>query len=87
MWESGNGYCGEVSLQIAGIENGFWVGQGQARDLATYSNLDAASGYSLRTLTVPSSYAGQTIRIHFKGTEDSSRQTSFVVDNVSLMAQ
>jgi len=34
MWENGDGYCGEVSLQVAGIRMGFWVGQNQARHLA-----------------------------------------------------
>lgn len=34
MWENGDGYCGEVSLQVAGIQMGFWVGQNQARNLA-----------------------------------------------------
>ena len=34
MWENGNGYCGEISLQVAGIRMGFWVGQNQARHLA-----------------------------------------------------
>jgi hypothetical protein len=34
MWENGDGYCGEVSLQLAGLQMGFWVGQNQARNLA-----------------------------------------------------
>jgi hypothetical protein len=34
MWENGDGYCGEVSLQVAGLQMGFWVGQNQARNLA-----------------------------------------------------
>ena len=34
MWQNGDGYCGEVSLQVAGIQLGFWVGQNQARKLA-----------------------------------------------------
>jgi hypothetical protein len=34
MWENGDGYCGEVSLQVAGARMGFWVGQNQARNLA-----------------------------------------------------
>jgi hypothetical protein len=51
--------------------------------LATYSNLNKASGYVLRTFDV-SSLAGQTVSISFSGTEDSSLQTSFVVDDTSL---
>ncbi|WP_427884766.1 M4 family metallopeptidase [Kribbella sp. GL6] len=51
--------------------------------LATYSNLNAASGYSLKSFNV-SSLAGQTVTISFSGTEDSSLQTSFVVDDTGL---
>jgi len=53
------------------------------KTLATYSNVNAAAGYTLRTFDV-SAYKGQTVRIYFKGTEDSSLQTSFVIDKVSL---
>jgi Zn-dependent metalloprotease len=51
--------------------------------LATYSNLNAASGYVLKSFNV-SSLAGQTVSISFSGTEDSSLQTSFVVDDTAL---
>ena len=51
--------------------------------LATYSNLNKASGYALRSFNV-SSYAGQTVTISFSGVEDSSLQTSFVVDDAAL---
>ncbi|MFI9644414.1 M28 family peptidase [Micromonospora sp. NPDC051925] len=53
--------------------------------LATYSNLNAASGYVLRSFDV-GAYAGQTVTLKFTGTEDSSLQTSFVVDDVTLQA-
>jgi len=51
--------------------------------LATYSNLNKASGYSLKSFNV-SSLAGQTVSISFTGTEDSSLQTSFVIDDTGL---
>jgi Zn-dependent metalloprotease len=51
--------------------------------LGTFSNLNKASGYTLHTYNL-SAYAGQTIRIKFNGTEDSSLQTSFVLDDVSV---
>ncbi|MEU5567466.1 hypothetical protein [Micromonospora musae] len=51
--------------------------------LASWSNLDAAAGYLQRTLDV-GGYAGQTVTLTFTGTEDSSLQTSFVVDDVTL---
>jgi hypothetical protein len=51
--------------------------------LATYSNLNAASGYAQKSFDV-SAYKGQTVKIYFKGVEDSELQTSFVIDDVSL---
>jgi len=51
--------------------------------LATYSNLNKASGYSLKSFNL-SSFAGQTVTISFTGTEDSSLQTSFVIDDTGL---
>ena len=51
--------------------------------LATYSNLNKASGYTLRSFNV-SSFAGQTVTVSFTGTEDSSLQTSFVIDDTAL---
>ncbi|HEY0805619.1 MAG TPA: S53 family peptidase [Pseudonocardiaceae bacterium] len=53
--------------------------------LATFSNLDAASGYTQHTVDV-SGFAGQTVTLTFTGTEDSQLQTSFVVDDTSLTA-
>ncbi|MCX4529135.1 MULTISPECIES: M28 family peptidase [unclassified Streptomyces] len=51
--------------------------------LATLSNVDAGSGYALKTYDV-SRFAGQTVTLQFKGVEDQSLQTSFVVDDVTL---
>ena len=51
--------------------------------LATFSNLNKNSGYALFSYDV-SAYKGQTIRIYFNGTEDSSLQTSFRVDDTSF---
>ncbi|MBI3687063.1 MAG: S8 family peptidase [Actinobacteria bacterium] len=51
--------------------------------LATYSNLNKAAGYVLRTINV-SGFAGQTATLTFTGVEDSSLQTSFVVDDTAL---
>ncbi|MEV4493734.1 M28 family peptidase [Micromonospora coxensis] len=53
--------------------------------LATYSNLNAASGYQLRSFNV-TGYAGQTVTLKFTGVEDASLQTSFVIDDVTLQA-
>jgi Zn-dependent metalloprotease len=51
--------------------------------LATYSNLNKAAGYSQKTFDV-SALAGQTVSVKFNGVEDSSLQTSFVVDDTAL---
>ena len=54
--------------------------------LATYSNLNKTTGYVQKTFDV-TSFKGQTIRIYFLGVEDSSLQTSFVIDDTSCMTQ
>ncbi|MET8948051.1 M4 family metallopeptidase [Streptomyces sp. NPDC004542] len=51
--------------------------------LATYSNLDKASGYTQKSFDL-SSFAGSTVTLKFTGAEDSSLQTSFVVDDTAL---
>jgi pseudomonalisin len=56
---------------------------GSATTLATYSNVNAASGYVLRTISL-NSYIGKTVTIKFSGTEDSSLATSFVLDDVAV---
>ncbi|MYM96316.1 M4 family metallopeptidase [Duganella vulcania] len=54
--------------------------------LATYSNVNAATGYQVRTFNMLA-YKGQTVTLSFAMNEDSSLQTSFVVDKVSLITQ
>jgi hypothetical protein len=51
--------------------------------LATYSNLNHATGYSQKSFNV-TAYAGQTIRVYLLGVEDFSLQTSFVCDDFAL---
>ncbi|QKW10265.1 M20/M25/M40 family metallo-hydrolase [Streptomyces sp. NA04227] len=51
--------------------------------LATLSNKDAASGYQQRTLALDG-YAGKQVTLTFSATEDSSLQTSFVLDDVEV---
>ncbi|MEW1912978.1 putative Ig domain-containing protein [Kitasatospora sp. NPDC085895] len=51
--------------------------------LGTFSNLNAAAGYTLRSYDL-SSFAGQTVTLTFTGTEDSSLQSSFVIDDATL---
>ena len=54
--------------------------------LATYSNLNKTTGYVFQSFDV-SAFRGQTVRIYFLGTEDSSLQTSFVIDDTSCTTQ
>jgi serine protease len=51
--------------------------------LATYSNLNKGTGYTQRSFSL-SGYAGSTVTLKFTGTENSSRQTSFVVDDTAV---
>ncbi|MGW3117313.1 putative Ig domain-containing protein [Streptomyces sp. NPDC001107] len=51
--------------------------------LATYSNVNAASGYAQKSIDL-SSYAGSTVTLKFSGVEDSSLQTSFVLDDTAV---
>ena len=52
------------------------------RTLTTYSNLNA-SGYSQQSFSL-ADFRGQTVRLQFRVTTDSSLPTSFRVDDVSL---
>jgi len=56
------------------------------KTLATYSNLNKNTGYAQKSFDV-SAYKGQSVKVYFKGVEDASLQTSFVVDDVSLLVQ
>ncbi|WP_151774172.1 M4 family metallopeptidase [Streptomyces abyssomicinicus] len=51
--------------------------------LATYSNLNAATGYVQKSFDL-SALAGQTVTLKFNGVEDSSLQTSFVIDDTAV---
>jgi len=54
--------------------------------LATYSNLNKNTGYAQKSFSVLA-YKGQTIRVYFLGTEDTSLQTSFVIDDTAVNVQ
>ncbi|GAA2336661.1 M4 family metallopeptidase [Dactylosporangium salmoneum] len=51
--------------------------------LGTLSNLNKASGYQLKSYSL-NAFAGQTVSIKFSGSEDSSLQTSFVIDDTAV---
>ncbi|MBS2539315.1 S53 family peptidase [Catenulispora sp. NF23] len=51
--------------------------------LATYSNLNADTGYTQHSFSL-ASYLGQNVTLKFTGTEDYELQTSFVIDDTTL---
>jgi Putative Ig domain len=51
--------------------------------LVQFSNVDDSNGYLKKTLDV-GAFAGQTIQVKFTCVEDSSRMTSFLVDDIHL---
>ena len=53
--------------------------------LGTFSNLNAASGYQVHAYNV--SVTPGSLTLTFTGTEDSQKQTSFVIDDVTLTVQ
>jgi hypothetical protein len=54
--------------------------------LVTYSNLNKNTGFAQKSFDV-TSFKGQTVQVFLVGTEDSSLQTSFVVDDFTLNVQ
>jgi subtilisin family serine protease len=54
--------------------------------LATYSNLHKGSSYVQRSFDI-TSYRGQTLRVYFLAQEDSTLQTSFVIDDTALIVE
>jgi len=54
--------------------------------LATYSNLNKSTVYVQKSFDV-TAYKGQTIRVYFLGIEDSSLQTSFLIDDTAVTIQ
>jgi aminopeptidase S len=53
--------------------------------VATYSNVNKSTSYVQKTLDL-SQYKGKTVSVKFVGQEDSSLQTSFVIDDVAVTA-
>ncbi len=53
--------------------------------LGTFSNLNKASGYVVHSYNVSGLTGGSTYTLSFSGKEDSSLQTSFVLDDVSII--
>jgi hypothetical protein len=54
--------------------------------LATYSNVNAATGFTQKSFSLLA-YKGQTVQVYLVGAEDTTLQTSFVVDDFALNVQ
>ncbi|MCX5208865.1 M4 family metallopeptidase [Kitasatospora sp. NBC_00240] len=52
--------------------------------LATYSNLNATTGYVQKTVDL-SAYAGQYVNVQFVGKEDLAARTTFLIDDTQFM--
>jgi subtilase family serine protease len=57
--------------------------QANGTTLATFSNLNHNAGYAQHVYSL-AAFAGQAVALKFTGTEDSSLQTSFVVDDTAV---
>lgn len=56
------------------------------RTLKTFSNLNAAAGFTRQTLDL-TAFRGKTVRIEFEANEDSRLSTSFVLDDFTLAVE
>jgi hypothetical protein len=54
------------------------------KTLATYSNLNAATGYKVYSIDL-AAYKSQAIQLYFLGAEDAALSTGFILDKVNLM--
>jgi xanthomonalisin len=59
---------------------------GQVTTLATFSNLQAAPGYSQKTFNL-TQFKGQTATFQLVGVEDSGSMTSFLVDDFAIVIE
>jgi hypothetical protein len=66
-----------------GTTNGSFTIQVGGTTVGTYTNLNAANGYTEHTFNV-GSFAGQTVKLLFTGVETNSKQTSYVIGQVQL---
>jgi len=62
------------------------ISGGVTTTLGTFSNLNKAAGYTQRTFSM-NAFIGKTVTLKFNGVEDSSLQTSFVIDDVNVNVQ
>lgn len=69
-----------LKVQIRSMTSGVWSKWSTG---LTFSNLNASSNYAQQVLDL-SAYKGHAIQVRFSGKENSSLQTSFVIDDVAI---
>jgi len=72
------------SEQTSGTNGSFTISVAGST-VATFTNLNAASGYTEHSYTVPSSDSGKSIKLLFTGVENNDNNTSYVVGQVELL--
>jgi subtilase family serine protease len=72
------------SEQTSGTNGSFTVKVG-GTTVATFTNLNAANGYTEHSYTLPASDAGSAITLLFTGVENNDNNTSYVVGQVELI--
>jgi subtilase family serine protease len=71
------------SDQTSGTNGSFTVSVAGST-IATFTNLNAANGYTEHSYSIPSSDAGKSIKLLFTGVENNDNNTSYVVGQVEL---
>ncbi|MGW1617327.1 hypothetical protein ACWCQZ_50155 [Streptomyces sp. NPDC002285] len=71
------------SEEATSIANDKLTVKANSTSLASYSNLNESTGYRQQSFDL-SSFAGQTVTLDFTGTENSSKRTSFVIDDTAI---
>jgi subtilase family serine protease len=71
------------SAQTSGTNGSFTV-QAAGTTIATFTNLNANSGYTEHSYPIPSSDSGKSIQILFTGVENNDVNTDYVVGQVEL---
>jgi subtilase family serine protease len=65
--------------------NGSFTIQVAGTTIATFTNLNAATGYTEHSYTIPSSDSGSAIKLLFTGVQTNDEETSYVVGQVELL--
>ena len=72
------------SDQTSGTNGSFTVSVAGST-IATFTNLNANTGYTEHSYTIPSSDSGKSIKLLFTGVENNDTNTDYVVGQVELL--